>query len=79
MNSYLTISHTCLPCLPGGGTLLFWDERCYIVVGRLVSWERWESTELGRWESGEGSELGSWKRCVKVVRWQGGKSRRVVR
>ena len=32
-----------------------------------MSWEKWESTELGRWESGEGSELGRWERCVRVV------------
>ena len=56
MNSYLTISHMCLLCLPSGGTLLFWSD--LFVNGRVVSWERWESAELGRWESGEGSELG---------------------
>ena len=78
MNSCrLTISHTCLPCLSSGGTLLFWSE--LFVVGRVVSWERWESNELERWESGEGSELERWKRCVRVVRWQGGKNGRVVR
>ena len=61
------------------------EERCYFVfwsdlfvIGRVVRLERWESTELGRWESGEGSELGRLKRCVRVVRWQGRKSRRVV-
>ena len=63
------------------------EERCYFGViylslgggGLGVSWERWESTELGRWESGESSELGRWKRCARVVKWQGGKSGRVVR
>ena len=59
MNSYLTISHACLACLSSGGTLLFWSD--LFVVGRVVTWERWESTELGRWESGKGSELGSGK------------------
>ena len=34
-----------------GGSYLF-------VVGREVSWERWESSELGRWE-----------RCMIGVRW----------
>ena len=76
MNS-LTISHMCLSCLPSGGALIFWSD--LFVVGRVVSWKRWESTELGRWESGEGRELGRWKRCARVVRWQGGKSGRVVR
>ena len=66
MNSCLTISHTCLPCLPSGETLLFWSD--LFVVGWVVSWERWESTELGRW-----------KRCVRVVRWQVEKGGRVVR
>ena len=28
-------------------TLLFW--RYLFAVGREVSWERWESSELGRW------------------------------
>ena len=75
MNSCLTISHTCLPCLPSGGTLLFWSD--LFVVGRVVSWERWELWEgMGK---GGGSELERWKRCVRVVRWQGGKSGRVVR
>ena len=49
------------------------------VVGKVVSWERWESIGLGKCECGEGSELESWERCVRVVRWQGGKSGRVVR
>ena len=77
MNSCLTISHILLPCLPSEGMLLFWSDQ--FVVGRVVSWERWESTKLGSWKSGEGSELGRWKRCLRVVRWQGGKSKRVVR
>ena len=46
MSGCLTISHTCLPCLPSERTLLFW--RYLFVVGREVSWERWESSELGR-------------------------------
>ena len=33
-----------------------------------MSWERWESSELGRWE-----------RCIGGVRWQGGKGARIVR
>ena len=54
MNSCLTISHTCLTFLPSGGTLPFWSD--LFVVGWVVIWERWESTELERWESGEGSD-----------------------
>ena len=56
---------------------LFWSD--LFVVGRVVNWKRWESSELGRWE-----------RCMrvvrlqvgkggKVVRWQTGKARRVAR
>ena len=37
-NGYLTISHTCLPCLPSERTLLF--SRCSFIVKREVSWER---------------------------------------
>ena len=33
-----------------------------------MSWERWESSELGRWE-----------RCISGVRWQDGKGGRIVR
>ena len=77
MSNCLTISHTCLQCLPSGRKLLFLSD--LFVVGREVSWERWESSELRRWERGEGSELGKWERCVKVVRWQGGKGGRIVR
>ena len=62
----LTISHTCLPCLPSGRTLLFWSD--LFVVGMVVSWESYESSELGRWE-----------RYMRVVRCQGGKGGRIVR
>ena len=44
MNSCLAISHTCLPCLPIGGTLLFWSD--LFVIGRMVSWKMWESGEV---------------------------------
>ena len=37
------------------------------LVGREESWERWESSVLGRWE-----------RCMSGVRWQGGKGGRIV-
>ena len=47
-------------------TLLFLGYLC--VVGREVSWERWESGEPGRWE-----------RFMGGVRWQGGKGGRIVR
>ena len=66
MSSCLTISLMCLPCLPSGRTLLFLSD--LFVVGRVVSWERQESSELERWE-----------RCMRVVRWQVGKGGRVVR
>ena len=62
----LTISHTCLTCLPSKRTLLFW--RDLFVVRREVSWERWGSIELGRWE-----------RCMSGLRWQGGKGGRIMR
>ena len=38
MSGCLTISHTCLSCLPSESRLLFW--RYLFVVGREVSWER---------------------------------------
>ena len=44
----LTVSHMCFHCQPSERRLLYW--RCLFVVGREVSWERWESSELGRWE-----------------------------
>ena len=60
MSDYLTISPTCLLCQHSDRTLLFW---MYLFgVGREASWERWESSELGRWE-----------RCMSGVRWRGGK------
>ena len=49
MSSCLIISHTCLPCLPSGRTLLFWSG--LFVVGGVVSWKKWESSEL---EGGKG-------------------------
>ena len=67
MSNCLTISYMCLACLPSGSKLLFLSD--LFVVGRVVSWERWESSELRRWwERGEGSELGRWERCVRVMR-----------
>ena len=54
-----TINHTCLPCLPSERTLLFLSD--LFVVGRVVSWERWESSELRR------------KERRRVVSWKGGK------
>ena len=77
MSSCLTVRHTCLPCLPSEKMLLFWSD--IFVIWRVVSWERWVSSELGRWERAEGSELGRWERCVTVVRWQSGKGGRIVR
>ena len=60
------LSVTCLPCLPSGRTLLFRSD--LFVAGRVVSWERYESSKLGRLE-----------RCMRVVSWQGGKGGRIVR
>ena len=66
MSGCLTISHTSFLCLPSERTLLFWS---YLsVVGREVSLERWESSELGKWE-----------RRMSVVRWQGGKGGRIMK
>ena len=62
MGSCLTISHTCLPCLPSGRTLFCSD---LLVAGKVLRWERWDRIELGRWERWEGSELGRWER------WEG--------
>ena len=59
MSSCLTISHKCLLCLPSGRTLLFPSD--LFVVGRMVSWERWESSKLRRLER------------ERVVTWEGGK------
>ena len=35
MISCLAISHTCLPCLPSGKTLLFWSDLGAILVGKV--------------------------------------------
>ena len=70
----MTISHMCLPCLPSERTLLFL--RDLFVVRREVSWERWESSELGvRWQDGKGGRIVRWHspRGGKVVRWEFGK------
>ena len=66
MSGCLTISHTCVPCLPSERMLLSWWN--LFVVGREVSWQRWESSELGRWEM-----------CMSGVRWQGRIGGRIVR
>ena len=45
-----------------------------MVVGKEVSWDRWESGELEgreRYVSGVGWQW--WERCVSGVRWQSGK------
>ena len=63
MGISLTITHTCLPCLPSGRTL-FWSD--LLVAEKVVSWERWDGSEYGRWERWEGSKLGRWER------WEGG-------
>ena len=66
MGGCLTIIHTCLPSLPSEKTLLSWS--VLFVVGKELSWERCES-----------SELGGQQRCMSVVRQQGGKGRKIVR
>ena len=76
MSGWLTISHTCLPCLPSERTLLVW--RDLFVIRREVSWERWDS-ELGvRWQGGKGGRIVRWHspRGGKVVRWEFGKGGR---
>ena len=65
MNSCLTISHTCLPCLPSGRTLLFLSS--LLVAWRVLGWERWEGSELGRWEKWEGSDVARWERLEDSV------------
>ena len=35
MGGYMTVSHTCVPCLPSERASLF--QRCLLVVGREVS------------------------------------------
>ena len=77
MSNCLTISHTCVPCLPSGRTLLFPSN--LFVVGRVVIWKKWESSEMRRWERGEGSKLGRWERCMRMVKWQSGKGGKIVR
>ena len=43
MISCLAISHTCLPSLPSGKTLLFWSDLGAILVGKVH-----EHSEVGR-------------------------------
>ena len=62
----LTISHTYLPCPPRERTLLY--QRCLLVIGREVSWQRWESSELGK--ASELKVVARWERCVRGVRWE---------
>ena len=55
MGSCLTTSYTCF-C-----AVCLLEE--LFVAGRVVSWGRWEASELGRWERGGGGrELGRGKR-----------------
>ena len=86
MSGCLTVSHTCLPSLLSEKMLLFW--RDLFLIGREVSWERWENHELGRqercvtgmrWQVGKGEGIVRWHswRGGKVVRWQGRKDGRV--
>ena len=79
MSCCLTISHTCLTCLPSERKLLFW--RGLFVVRREVSWGRWERCMSGvRWQGDKGGRIVQWhgRRSGKVVRWQFGKGGRVV-
>ena len=53
MSGCLIISHVWLPCLLSERTLLFW--RCLFVIGREVSWERWERCMTRvKWQGGTG-------------------------
>ena len=65
MGISLTITHTCLPCLPSGRTL-FWSD--LLVAEKVASWERWDGSEYGRWERWEGSKLEDGK-GGRVVGW----------
>ena len=64
------IGHKCLPCLPSGKTLLFQSD--LFAIRKVMSWERWEDSELGRWERWEGSGLVRWKRWEDsdMERWE---------
>ena len=64
-------SHTCLPCLPSGRTLLFWSD--LFVVGR---WWAGEGRRVVSWESGKDGRVVRWqgRKSGRVVRWQGGRS-----
>ena len=82
MGSCLTTSYTCF-C-----AVCLLEE--LFVAGRVVSWGRWEASELGRWERGgrvvscegeKGGRLVTWEggKSGGVVRWQDWRSGRVVR
>ena len=58
MSGCLTISHTCLPCLLSLVKEGRYFGGVYLSFRGEVSWERWESSELGRWE-----------RCMTGVKW----------
>ena len=58
--AWILVTCVCPVYLGSERRLLFW--RCLFVVGRKMSWERWDSSKLGRWE-----------RCMTWVKWQGGK------
>ena len=57
MGSCLTTSYTCF-C-----AVCLLEE--LFVAGRVVSWGRWEASELGRWEKWEGSEV------ARLEEWEG--------
>ena len=61
MTSCLTVSHTCLPCLPSERKLLFL--RDLFVIWRVANWEMWEISELGSRDRGR---VASWG-CGKGV------------
>ena len=58
MGSSLTISHICLPCLPGGRALSWPGGE----GRRIVRWQSWRGVRVVRWQRGESG---------RVVKWQG--------
>ena len=82
MVSFLTIGHTCLPCLPSGMV-----SHCFpgfTEVGSSCHSRKWvwsSRPKLCCHLQGSKMLVGGWWRGTggKVMRWQGGKGRRVVR
>ena len=81
MSGCLTISHTCLPCLPSEITFLFWQD-LFAVGGRWAGkgWrvvtgkvgKVYELSEVARWERWENSEVAQSERWEdsEVAIWE---------